>query len=76
MLYFLCVLRGFLSFCPLLGEALLSLPDINNHTHFIKHSINNNPAGGDVPITPDGREASGCVQNALTSFFLRIKTGR
>ena len=32
MLYFLCVLCGFFSFCPLFGKAPLSLPDMNKHT--------------------------------------------
>lgn len=39
MLRFLCLLCGLFSFCPLLGKALLSLPDTNN-----QHSINNKKA--------------------------------
>lgn len=39
MLRFLCLLCGLFSFCPLLGRALLRLPDTNN-----QHSINNKKA--------------------------------
>lgn len=39
VLYFLCVLCGFFSFCPLLGKALLSLPDMNNQTHTLIYTV-------------------------------------
>lgn len=38
MLYFLCVLCGFLGFCPLLGKALLRLPGKSNRTPTLRNT--------------------------------------
>lgn len=45
MLRFLCLLCGLFSFCPLLGKALLNLPDTNN-----QHRINKKAATVILPL--------------------------